>query len=78
MRQIWKHLAAGIMGLLGFASWGKSLVNDCDEDGKPIKGIRVSVRLKHSPWSKDEEDKLYSDDKGAYQLTRADVVLKKK
>ena len=91
MRHIWKHLAAGIMGLLGFASCGKSLVNDCDdsamygpppyadykvlgtvsdEDGKPIKGIRVSVRLKYSPWSKDEEDTLFSDDKGAYQLIR--------
>ena len=91
MKQIWKYLAAGIMGLLGFASCGKSLVDDhddsamygpppyadykvmgtvSDEDGKPIKGIRVSVLLKYSPWSKDVEEKLYSDDKGAFQLTR--------
>lgn len=89
MKQIWKYLAAGIMGLLGFASCGKSLADDSndsamygpppnadykvlgtvsDEDGKPIKGIRVSVRLKYSPWSKDVEETLYSDDKGAYQL----------
>ena len=89
MKQIWKYLAAGIMGLLGFASCGKSLVDDHDdaamygppptadykvmgtvsaEDGKPIKGIRVSVLLKYSPWSKDVEETLYSDDKGAYQL----------
>jgi putative lipoprotein (rSAM/lipoprotein system) len=89
VKQIWKYLAAGIMGLLGFASCGKSLADDSndsamygpppnadykvlgtvsDEDGRPIKGIRVSVRLKYSPWSKDVEETLYSDDKGAYQL----------
>ena len=27
MKQIWKYLAAGIMGLLGFASCGKSLAD---------------------------------------------------
>ena len=91
MNHIWRQLAAAIMGLLGFASCGKSLVDDrddsamygpppyadykvmgtvSDEDGKPIKGIRVSVRLKYSPWSKDVEETLYSDDKGAFQLTR--------
>lgn len=91
MNHIWRQLAAAIMGLLGFASCGKSLVDDrddsamygpppyadykvmgtvSDEDGKPIKGIRVSVRLKYSPWSKDVEETLFSDDKGAYQLTR--------
>ena len=85
VKQIWKYLATGILGLLGFASCGKNLVDTLvmygqpyadfkalgtvsDEHGTPIKGIRVSVRLKYSPWSQDMETTLYTDDKGDYQF----------
>ena len=84
VKQIWKYLAAGILGLLGFASCGKNLVDTLvmygqphadfkatgtvrDEDGNPIQGIRVSVRLKYAPWSQDEETTLYTDKMGDYQ-----------
>lgn len=84
-----KYLAAGIKGLLGFASCGKSLVDDRDDSlctsrrhmrtkgygNRPRLGRKAHQRYpclcpsKYSPWSKYVEETLYSDDKGAHQLT---------
>ena len=85
VKHIWKYLATGILGLLGFASCGKKLVDIAvmygqphadfqamgtvsDEDGNPIKGIRVSVRLNYAPWSQEMETTLYTGDKGDYHF----------
>ena len=94
---IWKQLAAVILGLLGFSScdkigWGakmygepyavfKALGTVSDENGKPIEGIRVAIRQhRHYENSSDviydqndwyENDTLYTDRQGAYQLTRS-------
>ena len=94
---IWRHLAAVILGLLGFSScsrigWGvdmygvpnadfKARGTVTDENGQPIEGIRVAVR-QHRHYENSsgviydqndwyENDTLYTDDKGAYQLIRS-------
>ena len=60
IKSIWRHLAAAVLGLLGFAScdiigfglamYGephadfKALGTVSDETGKPVEGIRVAIR----------------------------------
>ena len=89
LKNIWKHLAAVVLGLLGFASCGeeieplamygsphadfKALGTVEDEAGKPIEGIRVAIRR---DFGKDyyENDTIYTDKKGDYLLTKYNTL----